>query len=143
MSILPQADATLLTELLLSGLAIAFDVVALFLASVGSCGVLSYRIGQRHHSIGIRMAWGTSPVSVTTGVLRKSELVMAAGMLGGLPLAIVAARAEDSLLWGVRPDDPAIYLVGAHALCLAGFMSVWLPEGRASAIAPPGALQHS
>jgi ABC-type antimicrobial peptide transport system permease subunit len=142
-SIRRQMDATLLTERLLSGLATGFGALAMILASVGLYGVLSYRIGQQRRAIGIRMALGASPASVAAGVLRQSGLVIAAGLFCGLPLAIAAARAADSLLWGVRPGDPTIYLTGAAILCLAGFLSAWLPARRASAIEPAEALRHS
>ncbi len=138
-----QIDATLLTERLLSGLATAFGALAMILASVGLYGVLSYRIGQQRQSIGIRMALGASPSTVAGDVLRQSGIVLAAGMLSGLPLALMAARAADSLLWGVKSGDPTIYLMGAAIICLAGFVSAWLPARRASAIEPAEALRHS
>jgi ABC-type antimicrobial peptide transport system permease subunit len=142
-SIRQQVDATLLTERLLSGLATAFGALAMILASVGLYGVLSYRIGQQRHSIGIRMALGASPSSVAGGVLRQSGLVVAGGMLCGLPFAVMAARAADSLLWGVKPGDPTIYLMGTAMLCVVGFVSAWLPARRASAIEPAEALRHN
>jgi predicted permease len=142
-SVRRQMDATLLTERLLSGLATAFGALAMILASVGLYGMLSYRIGQQRQSIGIRMALGASPSSVMVGVLRQTGLVVAAGLLCGLPFAVMAARAADSLLWGVKPGDPAIYLMGAATLCLAGLASAWLPARRASAIEPAEALRHN
>jgi len=141
-SIRRQMDATLLTERLLSGLATAFGALAMILASVGLYGMLSYRVGQQRQSIGIRMALGASPSSVVRDVLRQTGLVITVGLLCGLPFAVVAARGADSLLWGVSPGDPAIYLIGAAALCLAGFVSAWLPARRASAIEPAEALRH-
>jgi ABC-type antimicrobial peptide transport system permease subunit len=138
-----QMDATLLTERLLSGLATAFGALAMILASIGLYGVLSYRIGQQRQSIGIRMALGASPSSVMGGVLRQSGLVVASGMLCGLPFAVLAVRAADSLLWGMKRGDPTIYLMGAAILCLAGLVSAWLPARRASAIEPAEALRHS
>ena len=141
-SIRRQMDATLLTERLLSGLATTFGALAMILASVGLYGMLSYRVGQQRQSIGIRMALGASPSSVMGGVLQQTGLVVAAGLLCGLPFAVIAARGADSLLWGVKPEDPAIYLMGAATLCLAGFVSAWLPARRASAIEPAEALRH-
>ena len=138
-----QLDGTLLTERLLSGLSSVFGVLALFLASVGLYGVLSYRIGQQRQSIGIRMALGASPSSVALGVLRQSGLMLVAGLLFGLPFAILAARSADSMLWGVNASDPVIYIVGGALLCLVGAVSALVPARRASAIEPADALRHT
>jgi predicted permease len=138
-----QLDSTLLTERLLSGLSSAFGVLALILASIGLYGVLSYRIGQQRQSIGIRMALGASPSSVAFSVLRQSGLVVVAGLVCGLPFAFLAARMADSMLWGVKSNDPTIYIVGVSLLCLIGFASAYLPARRASAIEPAEALRHN
>ena len=127
---------------MLSGLSSAFGVLALILASIGLYGVLSYRVGQQRHSIGIQMALGASPSSVAFSVLRESALVVAAGLLAGLPFAFLAARTADSMLWGVKSSDPLIYVAGVALLCLVGFASAWLPARRAAAIEPAEALRH-
>jgi ABC-type antimicrobial peptide transport system permease subunit len=137
-----QLDSTLLTERLMSGLASAFGVLALILASIGLYGVLSYRIGQQRQSIGIRMALGASSSSVAWSVLRESGLVVAGGILCGLPFALLAARTADSMLWGVKSSDPMIYIAGVAVLCLAGLASAYLPARRAAGIDPAEALRH-
>jgi ABC-type antimicrobial peptide transport system permease subunit len=136
-----QLDTTLLTERLLSRLATAFGVLALILASVGLYGILSYRIGQQRRSIGIRMALGASPSSVALAVARQSGLIIAIGLLCGLPFALVAARAADSMMYGMKSSDPTIYLASVAVLCLGGFVSTWLPAQRASSIDPAEALR--
>ncbi len=138
-----QLDSALLTERLLSGLSSAFGVLALILAAIGLYGVLSYRIGQQRQSIGIRMALGASPSSVAFSVLRQSGLVVAVGLVFGLPFAFLAARTADSMLWGVKSSDPLIYIAGAALLCIVGFVSAYLPARRASGIDPAEALRHN
>jgi predicted permease len=137
-----QLDSTLLTERLLSGLSAAFGALALVLAAIGLYGVLTYRIGQQRQSIGVRMALGASPSSVALGVLRQSGLVIATGIVAGLPFAILAARTADSMLWGVTSSDPLIYAAGVALLTLVGSASAWIPAKRASAIDPAEALRH-
>jgi ABC-type antimicrobial peptide transport system permease subunit len=141
-SIQRQMDATLLTERLLSGFAAAFGTLALLLAAVGLYGVLSYDFARQRQSIGIRMALGASPSSIAGGVLRRTGLLVGAGMFCGLPFAAMALRAADSLLWGVTPGDPASYLLGVAVLGLVGFLSAWIPVRRASGIDPMEALRH-
>jgi len=44
------------------------------------------------------------------------RLIVVAGVLCGLPFAALAVRAADSLLWGVKPGDPATYVLGIAIL---------------------------
>ncbi|HVV45538.1 MAG TPA: ABC transporter permease, partial [Bryobacteraceae bacterium] len=111
-----QMDATLLTERLLSGLATVFGALAMLLAAVGLYGVLSYTVAQQRQLIGIRMALGATPLSVAGRVLWQSGLIVAAGVFCGVPVAAMAVRAADSLLWGVKAGDPGIYLLGISML---------------------------
>jgi len=137
-----QVDSTLLTERILSQISTAFGLLALTLASIGLYGVLSYHIGQQRQSIGIRMALGASPSSVALNVMRQSGVVIAAGLLCGMPFAYLAARAAESMLWGVKSTDPMIYMAGIALLSVVGFLSAGLPARRASNIEPSEALRH-
>jgi putative ABC transport system permease protein len=89
------------------------------------------------------MALGASPSTVAISVLRQSGLVVAAELVCGLAFAFLAARMADSMLWGVKPSDPAIYAMGIAVLCVAGFVSAYLPARRASAIEPSEALRQN
>ncbi|HYP08661.1 MAG TPA: ABC transporter permease, partial [Bryobacteraceae bacterium] len=131
-----QIDSTLLTERLLSGLASAFGLLAMTLGMVGLYGVLSYRVGRQRRSIGIRMALGASPSSVAMAILRQSAIVIALGVLAGLPLAIVAARIADSMLFGVTANEPLTYFKCVGLLGLVGLVSAYLPARRAAAVEP-------
>ncbi|HYI92954.1 MAG TPA: FtsX-like permease family protein [Bryobacteraceae bacterium] len=104
-------DSTLPTERLLSALSSMFGVLALILASIELYGVLSDRIEQHRHSIGIRMALGTSALSVVFSVVRQSGRVIVAGLVVGIPVAFGASRAAESMLWGLKPSDPTSYLM--------------------------------
>lgn len=137
-----QIDSTLLTERLLSGLATAFGLLAMILATVGLYGVLSYRVGRQRRSIGIRMALGATPSSVAMGVLRQSAMVITLGILAGLPLALVAARVAEKMLWGVSAHEPLTYAACALVLGVVGLMSAYMPARRAAAVEPTEALRH-
>jgi predicted lysophospholipase L1 biosynthesis ABC-type transport system permease subunit len=137
-----QFENTLLSERLLSSLAAAFGALALVLAAVGLYGVLSHHIGRQRHSIGIRMALGASASSMRFRVFRQSLLMVAAGLALGLPFAIFAARAADSLFWEVTSRDPGAYLVAMGVLAIAGLVSSYVPARTASSIEPAAALRH-
>jgi predicted permease len=138
-----QIDATLLTERLLSGLSATFGILAMFLAAIGLYGLLSYRVGQQRHSIGIRMALGASPSAVAISVLRHSGLVIAIGILAGLPFAFMTARMAGSMLWGVKAEQLSTYVVGAGLLLIVGMLSAYLPARRAAKVEPLEALRHN
>jgi predicted permease len=138
-----QLDATLLTERLLSGLSATFGTLAMFLSAVGLYGLLSYRVGRQRHSIGVRMALGASPSAVALRVLRHTGLVIAIGLLAGLPFAFMAARMAGSLLWGVKAEQPSIYAVCVSLLLIVGILSAYLPARRAAKVEPVEALRHS
>lgn len=143
MTIRRQIDTTLLTERMLSGLATAFGLLALILASTGLFGVLSYRIAQQRKSIGVRIALGARPSAVAFGIIRHSALLITSGLIVGLPVAILAAGTADSMLWGVSPGDPAVYLAGAAILAAAGCLSAWIPARRAASIDPAEVLRYN
>lgn len=137
------ADATLLTERLLAGIAAGFGSLALLLAGIGLYGVLSYRVTRQRHSIGIRMALGASPRSVARWIIGQSCLMLGIGILCGLPLAIVVVRTAGSLLWGIQPADLRLYLAVVGLLAGAGLGSAWLPAWRAARVQPADALRNS
>ena len=137
-----QLDSTLLTERLLSGLASAFGGLALMLASIGLYGVLSYRVGQQRRSIGIRMALGAPASRVALGVVRQSAMMVGVGLACGIPFAFLAARAAESMLWGLTPGDPWIYVAGVAMLCGAGLASTYWPARRAAGVDPAEALRQ-
>jgi predicted permease len=137
-----QFENTLLSERLLSSLAAAFGALAVVLAAVGLYGVLSHHIGRQRHAIGIRMALGASGSSVRFRVFRQSLLMVAAGLAFGLPFAVFAARAADSLFWEVTSRDPETYVFAIGVLALVGLVSSYLPARNASTIEPAEALRH-
>lgn len=128
-----QVAATLVTERLLSTLAVAFAALAVSLAAVGLYGVLSYSVARRRVEFGVRMAVGASPSRVAAGVLRDAVVQVAAGLAIGVPLALVAASAARRLLFGVAPWSPGIYVVGVTLLLVTAAAAGWLPARRACA----------
>ncbi|HSJ32461.1 MAG TPA: ABC transporter permease [Longimicrobiales bacterium] len=94
-----------------------FAALALVLAAIGIYGILSFTVLQRRREIGVRMALGARPADVLGLVVRQGVALGAIGACIGLLLAIYGARFLGSLLYGVRPIDPAT-LAGVVALVL-------------------------
>jgi ABC-type antimicrobial peptide transport system permease subunit len=73
-----------------------FAIVALLIAIVGVGGVLAFSVNGRTREFGIKMALGSMPGQILAGVLRSGATIaaagIAAGVVGGLGLAIVVGR---------------------------------------------------
>mgnify|MGYP001059968130 CR=1 FL=1 len=118
-----------------------FAFIALALASVGIYGVMSYGVAQRTHEIGIRIALGARPVEVVALVVRRGMTLTLAGIIVGLAAALALSRTLSSLLYGIRPTDPATYALLALLLGAVAFLASYLPAQRAAKVDPLEALR--
>lgn len=137
-----QVDSNLNRERLIAKLSSGFALLALALACLGVYGVLSYAITRRTSEIGIRLALGAEQSSVRWMMLREALLVIAAGLLLGVPIAVGATRLVKGLLYGLSPGDPVSLVAGAATLLAIGTAAALLPAWRASRIDPMVALRH-
>jgi len=118
-----------------------FALMALFLASIGIYGVLSFYVGQRRREIGIRMALGAEPGSTVGLVLRRGGILIVGGVVSGLAGSAALTRLLAGLLYGVEPMDPVSFLVAPLILVTVAFLASYLPARRASRIDPAVALR--
>jgi putative ABC transport system permease protein len=133
---------SLLQDELMATLSGFFGFLAALLAAIGLYGVISYMVVQRTKEIGIRMAIGAERVDVLRLILREAGLLTITGLVIGAGLALGAAQAAKSLLYGLKPRDP-LTLVAAVVLlsAVAAFASFW-PAYRASKLDPLIALRY-
>ena len=82
-----------------------FAAAALLLAAFGVYGVVGYRVAQRMKEIAIRVALGAPRWRVTGVVLSDTVTYVGLGLAVGLPLALAAAAAIRSYLFGMEPSD--------------------------------------
>ena len=136
-----QLKESLLRERLMATLSGFFGGLAALLATIGLYGVMSYMVAKRRNEIGIRMALGAARRDVVTMVMREAGMLLAAGVVVGLVLAIAAARAATSLLFGLTPGDPATLALAAGGLGLVAMLASYLPALRASRLEPTEALR--
>lgn len=128
-------------ERLIATLAVAFGGVALLLACLGLYGVTAYSVSRRTREIGIRMALGATREAVLNTVLAGALAQLAAGLVLGVPAALVAGRLLKANLFGVTGQDPAT-LAGAMAvLVLAAAAAAVIPARRAASLDPVRALR--
>jgi putative ABC transport system permease protein len=120
----------------------AMGVLGLILAVVGVFSMVSYSAAQRTQEIGIRMALGAEPRDILAMVLRQSALVVGAGLLVGLAVALIGTRAIANFIVGIKPTDPATFIVVPVALTIVALFACWLPARRATKVSPLTALRH-
>jgi ABC-type antimicrobial peptide transport system permease subunit len=95
-------------ERLIATLALFFAAVALLLAAIGLYGVLDYSVLQRTREIGIRIAIGAKPGDIARRVTSHVFGMVLAGTVVGLGLGMISVRYIETLLYQVRPGDPAM-----------------------------------
>jgi putative ABC transport system permease protein len=120
----------------------AFAGLALALAAVGVYGVMAYSVAQRTHEFGIRMAMGAPPARLLMQVLLEGGRLTALGLAFGLFAAFVLTRLMASLLFGVKPSDPATLGGAAALLALVALTACYIPARRATRIDPMVALRY-
>jgi predicted permease len=120
---------------------LAFALLSLMLASVGLYGVLSYLTTQRTGEIGVRMALGAQRNQVLRLMLGDGLRPALYGLALGLATSVGAVRLIQSMLYGTRPLDPAIFAVVAASLLVVTALACLVPAWRASRINPMQALR--
>jgi putative ABC transport system permease protein len=128
----PRFDAALLA---------LFATMGLLLASVGLYGVMAFLVAQRTQEIGVRMAIGASPAAIAGMVLGSAARWTVAGTIIGIVGSFAAARALESMLFGVAAHD-VLSLAGSTGVLIAvALFAAWLPARRAAAVDPLTALR--
>jgi predicted permease len=120
-----------------------FAGLAVLLASIGIYGLLVYMVGQRSREIGIRMALGARRDDILKLFLRKGVALAGVGIVAGMVVSASTASMMASLLYGVRPHDPAVFLIVPLLLLAVAALASYLPAHRATKVNPMIALRES
>jgi predicted permease len=125
-------------------LLVAFAGLALVLASVGTCGVISYSTSQRMHEIGIRMALGASRRDVLRMIIGQGVRLALIGIAIGTSAALILAQALPSfshLLYGISASDPLTFASTSLVLTSTAILACYVPARRAARLDPMIALR--
>ena len=129
-------------SLMLGGLALLLTVSGLF-------SVLSYQVEQRTREIGLRMALGASPRTVTQLVLGQTTRPVMAGLIAGAALAAALATAVLATPFGaliaqiVHVTDPVAYLASLGLIVAVCLLAAWIPVARAAKVDPMRTLRQA
>jgi predicted permease len=135
-------DRVLVQERMIAKLSIAFGVLAVGLACIGLYGLIAYQVVQRTAEIGIRMALGAQRTHVLWATLQRALAWTTAGVVLGVPLALMASRTAESLLFGLTPMDVPTLSAAAVAMLMLGGLAAYIPARRASRVDPLVALRY-
>jgi len=119
-------QAQTVRERLMSMLALFFAAVALVLAGIGLYGVLDYSVLQRRREIGIRIAIGARSGEIARRVTSDVFRMVVAGAAAGVGLGMLSVRYIATLLYQVRPTDPAMLAIPS-AIILGAALLAALP----------------
>jgi predicted lysophospholipase L1 biosynthesis ABC-type transport system permease subunit len=126
----------LVAERLMAMLAGFFGALAIVLAVVGLYGMVAYMVARRTNEIGIRMALGAHRGSILLLVMKEVAAICGAGMVAGLALSAAAGPAARSLLFGMKPTDPATLVAGAAGVAVVAAIASFVPALRAAHLDP-------
>ena len=118
-----------------------FSLLALFLASLGVYGVMSYSVAQRAQEIGVRMALGARRGQVLTMMIGNGARLALYGVGLGAAGALALTRFMAAFLFGVSPADPLTFLAAPLFLSAVALLASYLPARRATTVDPTSVLR--
>ena len=122
-------DRTINQEIVFASLSNVFAVLALAIACVGLYSTVSYAMSRRTTEMGLRLALGARRTELLVLALRQVLLLGLAGLLIGVPAALVVSRAIERFLWRIEGHDPVTMASAATtaltAIVLAGYVPAW------------------
>ena len=117
-----------------------FSLIAILLIAVGTYGVLSYAVAQRHREIGVRMALGARPSQISSQFLALGLRLLGAGVILGTIGAWLTGRAMQTILFQAPPLHVGTLAAAAGVIGVVSLVACLLPSRRAAKTSPMEAL---
>jgi predicted permease len=119
----------------------SLGLIAFLLSAMGIYGTIAFLVQERSREIGVRLALGASPRSVTTLIVKQGMTWVGAGLAIGVLLAIAATLGLGRVLYGVSLADPVAFLATPMLLAAAAYLATYLPARYATRLDPLIALR--
>jgi predicted permease len=115
--------------------------MALALSAIGVFGAIAFVVSQRRREIGVRIALGARPASVSGRIVTQALRLGVVGTVLGVVAAIAATRVLGSLLIGITASDPVLLTVVTLIVLSVVAIASFLPARRAARVSPVEALR--
>lgn len=112
------------------------------LACIGIYGIMAYTVARRTNEIGIRLALGAQVGQVMRMMLREALWLAFGGVVVGAAITLLLTRSVQSMLFGLKPDDPLTLASAALLLLAVALLASFDPARAASRVNPIEALRH-
>jgi putative ABC transport system permease protein len=118
-----------------------FALVALTIAVVGVAGVLAFSVSARMREFGVRLAIGSTPSSLLTGILSEGAVIAGAGIVTGVIAGFVLLRFAGGFVGDIKIPGAAPLAGAAAVLIAAAVVASLMPATRASRVDVMDALR--
>ena len=120
---------------------LAFGVLAIAVAAVGSYGVIAYNVAQRMHELAVRVALGAQQPRIVGLVMGQSLRLAIYGIALGGVVALAASGRLQPLLYQQSARDPVVYAIVAALMVAVAIAASVLPASRAAGTDPNRVLR--
>jgi len=121
---------------------VSFGGLALLLSAIGLYGMLALMVSRRTRELALRRALGAESRAVVWLLVRRSALLVAAGVITGTGCVLVTFPFLDLLLYGVGRIDPMSMVAATATLVCVAFAASLVPAHRAVRVDPMVALRR-
>jgi predicted permease len=137
-----QVSRSYTNQRLVAQLSTFFGLLAVFLSAIGIYGLMSFVVSRRTNEIGIRMALGAPRSNVSWLVMREIILLIAAGIVIGIPATLAGDRLVANMLFGLKGTDLPSLTAAVLILLIVATGAGYFPARRASKVDPMEALRY-
>jgi hypothetical protein len=115
--------------------------LALVFSGVGLYSAMAYAVRRRSQEIAVRMALGAQAAQVRWLFLKTGAGVISAGVVLGVPAALVVGRLLQNTFVGTEARDIVTLIVTVALLAIVALAASIVPARRATRIEPTAALR--
>ena len=119
---------------------LAFASVGTVIASGGMYGAMAYSVAQRRREMGIRLAVGADRASIVRLILGEAAVLAGTGAAGGIAASLLLGRGLRSLLYGISPSQPEVFLAALGLVLAVTLLASALPAYRSAQVPPAEVL---